>query len=240
VAHDWRGHGLSERLHRDPLKGHGAGWRTYLADLRRVLDAFADRAPRPWLALGHSMGGGLVALAVAEGERRLAGAVLTAPMMGIALDVRPLGLAHAIAAVAARCGAAGLYAAGPGDPLGGTFEANVLTHDRVRWARTRTLLETHPELQLGGVTWGWLDFAFALTRRLARAPTLGIPCVVVSAGDERVVDNAASRAFAERTGARHVLVEGAFHEILMETDARRAVFWAEFDRLAATVTSPSG
>jgi lysophospholipase len=55
-----------------------------------------------------------------------------------------------------------------------------------------------------------------------------------------VVDNAASRAFAERTGARHVLVEGAFHEILMETDARRAVFWAEFDRLAATVTSPSG
>jgi lysophospholipase len=237
LVHDWRGHGLSGRLTGDPLKGHASGWRSYLGDFRRVLDAYETRLPRPWLALGHSMGGGLTALALAQGERRFAAAVLSAPMLGLDLGGRPLRLVRTAAWALSRLGASALYADGPGDPLGGTFEANVLTHDRRRWERTSALLAAHPELRLGGPTWGWLDLAFALSARLTRLPAggLALPLAVVTAGDERLVDNAAARAFAAKAGARQVEVPGAFHELLMETDALRAVFWAEFDAIAALV-----
>ena len=83
LAHDWRGQGLSDRLHLDPLRGHARGWRAFLSDAGRVLDAWSDRLPRPWIALGHSMGGALLALQLVEGEARYAGAILSAPMLGL-------------------------------------------------------------------------------------------------------------------------------------------------------------
>lgn len=235
LVHDWRGHGLSGRLHPDPLRGHADGLGPFVEDYRRLLDAFEDRLPKPWIGLGHSMGGGLTAVAVAEGERRLAGAVLSAPMMGVLLGRAPVWLARALAAGFGAAGRGGAYAAGKGDPFGGAFETNILTHDRARWDRTHALLTAAPELQIGGVTWAWLGFALGLAARLAAAGPAAIPMAVATAGDERLVDNAASRAFAARAGARYVEIEGAFHELLMETDAVRARFWAEFDALAAKV-----
>jgi len=35
-----------------------------------------------------------------------------------------------------------------------------------------------------------------------------------------------------------VEIPGAFHEIMMETDDIRAVFWREFDALAASIPPP--
>lgn len=239
LAHDWRGQGLSARLAPDPLRGHASGWRSYLDDLRAVLNAFEARAPRPWLALGHSMGGGLTALAVAEGERRFAGLILTAPMLGLNLDGRPASLVRALAWAFSRTPGAGAYAAGAGEPLPGAFDGNRLTHDRARWDRTRALLEAFPALRLGGVTWGWLELAFVLAARLEPA-RVATPLTIVAAGEEELVDNAAARRFAGRaSGARYVEIEGARHEILMETDERRAVFWREFDRFVDQIETPS-
>jgi lysophospholipase len=238
LVHDWRGHGLSGRLHRDPMRGHADGLDPFLADYRRLLGAFAARLPRPWIGLGHSMGGALTALALVEGETRLDGAVLSAPMMGVQLGAAPMWLARALAGGFSRLGGGGSYAAGRGDPFGGTFATNILTHDQARFERTCALLTAAPELQLGGVTWAWLDFALKLSSRLAVSGPVSVPMAVVTAGDERLVDNAASRAFAERAGARYVEIPGAFHELLMETDAVRARFWAEFDAVAERVVSP--
>lgn len=236
LVHDWRGQGFSARLHKDPLRGHAKGARPFLEDYGHLLDAFEARLPRPWIGLGHSMGGGLTALAVAEGGSRLDGAVLTSPMMGVIVEKAPVALARLLALGLSRLGWGGDYADGPGDPLGGSFEANVLTHDRARWDRMVALLTAVPALQIGGVTWAWLDFAFELSNRLARAPVRGlaIPITIVAAGEEKLVDNAATRAFAERAAcARYVEIKGAFHEILMETDPIRARFWTEFDAVAA-------
>ena len=239
LTHDWRGQGLSARLTGDPLKGHVSGWSAYLGDYRRLLDAFEARLPRPWIALGHSMGGGLTAAALAEGERRLSGAVLSAPMMGLNLSGAPAWFARLVSTLAVGCGFGAAYAAGPGDPLGGAFEGNILTHDRARWARTLHLLQAHPELRLGGVTWAWLKAALGLSARLAATSpgALVLPLAVVAAGEERLVDNAASRAFAAKVpGARWLEIPGARHELLMETDPVRAAFWAEFDAVAAQVS----
>ena len=83
LVHDWRGQGLSQRDLADPLKGHASGYKTFLDDFRVLLDAYGDRLPKPWVAVGHSMGGCLTLLAMASGEDRFAGAVLSAPMLGL-------------------------------------------------------------------------------------------------------------------------------------------------------------
>ena len=83
LMHDWRGQGASQRLLPEPLKGHATGYRDFLTDYAALIAAFEARLPKPWVALSHSMGGCLTALALAKGEDRFAAAVLTAPMFGI-------------------------------------------------------------------------------------------------------------------------------------------------------------
>ena len=99
LAHDWRGHGLSERLHPDRLRGHAGAYKDFLGDFDALLAAFEARLPKPWIAVGHSMGGCLTALVLAHGERRFSAAALSAPMVGILTGVTPRPLARGLARV---------------------------------------------------------------------------------------------------------------------------------------------
>ena len=128
------------------------------------------------------------------------------------------------------------------EPMLGPFEGNILTHDERRYERFRGQLAACPDLALGGVTWGWLGFALGAGTMLGRAAAaravLGTPLTVVGAGEEHLVLNGPARRFAQRAGGRYVEIAGAFHELLMETDDRRALVWAQFDGLAARVSPP--
>lgn len=242
LVHDWRGQGLSDRLLPDAAKGHARGWRAFVADQRRVLDAFADRLPRPWLALGHSMGGGLLALALMEGETRYAGAVLAAPMMAVATGRRSRRAVGAAALARTTFGGGAALPPVPVDPRYLRFDANVLTHDRARFARTAALIAAEPRLAVAGPTWSWLAFAFAVGAQLLRPggpERVAIPVLVLLAGDDRVVLNAAAEAWAGRApGARVVTVEGAWHELLMEADPLRSQAWAQMDAFAERFAPP--
>lgn len=236
VAHDWRGQGLSARLLPDPTPGHAIGYRDFLTDYRALLDAFAARLPQPWIGLGHSMGGCLTLLALAEGERRLAAAILSAPMLGLSTGRVPLWAARIMARGQRLAGrGARLAAAAEAEPQ--SFAANILTHDAERFARNEALLAAAPQLGLGAPTWGWVDFAFDAISRLQRGPAvrrIGVPVTFVLAGEEKLVDNGGARMVAARLpNARLVEIPGAYHELLQETDPVRAAFFAEFDRLAA-------
>jgi lysophospholipase len=243
LVHDWRGQGLSHRLLDDRLKGHAAGHGDFLDDFRRLLDDAEPQLPRPWISLGHSMGGALVAMALAAGERRFSAAFLSSPMMGLAAARRlPLEAARLIAHGMVRAGRAEVLVLKDGfDPMLGPFESNILTHDRRRYERYRAQLRACPDLALGGVTWGWLAFAFDCAVELARpsaARAAGLPLTVVAAGEDHLVQNGPVRRYAGRAPeARYVEIAGAFHEVLMETDARRALVWREFDALAERVAT---
>jgi lysophospholipase len=121
------------------------------------------------------------------------------------------------------------------DPMLGPFERNILTHDQRRYERYRAQLAACPDLALGGVTWGWLAFAFDCAADLAKpaaARGAHIPLTVVAAAEDHLVLTAATRRYAERAPlGRYVEIAGAYHEVLMETDARRALMWREFDAL---------
>ena len=240
LCHDWRGQGLSQRLLPERLKGHAVGYADVLQDYGDLLATFETRLPKPWLAIGHSMGGALTALALVTGERRFAAAFLTAPMFGIFTPPLPRPVVKVLARALSRIGLGGGLV--PGASLAAPptpFAENVLTHDPRRYARNVEQTSVHPELALGPPTWGWLDFAFAAIRELRQgkgAPKVEIPVVVIAAGDDQLVDNRDLRLITDRfPKGQYVEIAGAHHEILMETDLLRAVFWREFDALAETL-----
>jgi lysophospholipase len=240
LVHDWRGQGLSHRLLPDRLKGHAVGFADFVADYHCLLAAFEARLPKPWIAVGHSMGGCLTTLALAHGEAsRFAGALLSAPMLGLQTQGRPKRIARALAWVMAGVSGGNYIFNQPGDPHGGPFEGNVLTHDAARYARNMAQLKACPELALGAGTWSWLNFAFSASAWLKKAPgvaRIAIPVEVIGAGAEALVDNADQREITARMPQGHWReIPGAFHELFQETDDVRAKVWAVFDDLVKRV-----
>jgi alpha-beta hydrolase superfamily lysophospholipase len=242
LAHDWRGQGLSHRELPDRLAGHARGYDAFLTDYRALLAAYESRLPKPWFAIGHSMGGCLTLLALARGEAaRFEGAILSAPMLGLQMGTIPLPVARLLARFNGLVGRGGAYVRA-GSPVE-TFENNILTHDQVRYERAKAQVTAHPNLGLGGPTWGWIDFALRATGYLARPENLrsvSIPVVILSAEDDRLVDNAAQRIVARNLPkGEFIPVPGAYHEILMETDPMRNIFLRALDVLLGKSAPPA-
>ena len=242
LAHDWRGQGFSQRLLPDRLRGHADGFEGYLGDHRALLDAFGSRLPQPWIALGHSMGGCLELLVLAKGENRFSGAFLSAPMLAIATGPWPAWLARRIVRLTGWLGKRTDYALPTYDPAGDRFLFDRLTHDRARYERYKAQLRACPDLAIGALTWGWLDFALGAGAAIAARGALegiGIPVAIIGAGKDHLVLNAADIAAARRLPRGSYLeIEGAYHEVLMEADPVRDQVWTAFDQLAAEVISP--
>lgn len=234
LVQEWRGQGLSHRELKDRLAGHASGHQAFLNDYHALLAHFGPRLPKPWYAVGHSMGGCLTLLALAHGEaRHFEACLLSAPMLGIQTGGLPPLVARAIAGFNVLIGRGGGYAR-PNGPES-TFEQNRLTHDRARWTRNVEQVKQHPDLALGNPTWGWLDFAFRATAYLARPANLKsvtIPVVICSAEEDKLVDNAAQKAVAASLPkGEFINVPGAYHEILMETDTMRNIFLRALDAI---------
>ncbi len=233
---DWRGQGLSDRLLPNRLKGHLDTLDDPVADLNTALKLAAERLPRPHILLAHSMGGGIALRALQKRAVEVEGAAFSAPMWGVA------GLsntARRLARFMTQIGAGGMFAPGQATRWRKeAFKKNPVTHDRERHARAQALVMAEPRLALAGVTFGWVHAsaqAIDAFRHDGALAHLRMPVLVASAGEDVLVDNA-SHAVVARLLPRctHIAIAGARHEILMETDAKRAQFWEAFDALAET------
>jgi lysophospholipase len=113
------------------------------------------------------------------------------------------------------------------------FEGNVLTSDPRRHARGAAIIEAAPELAIADPTIGWINAAFRFMRRfedVAYPRRILTPVLILAAGADRLVDTAATEYFASRLKVGKCLtLAHARHEILMERDPFRELFWAAFD-----------
>lgn len=238
AIHDWRGQGGSARMLADPMKGYVRSFADYDADLTRFMrDVVLPDCPPPFIALCHSMGGCIIlqnATIVGSWFERM---VLSAPMLAFS-DAKvpvPQGLAHAWAEATGFGPLGRLYVPG-GKPVAEEmreYEGNVLTSDPERFLRNRQVLQAAPELSIGSPTNAWLRAAYRAMRTVTDprfATRIRIPMLLVAAGQDRIVSSSAIEHFANRLkiGAR-VVIGGARHEILQETDDIRQRFWAAFD-----------
>lgn len=242
---DWRGQGGSSRLLPNGSVNHVPDFNDHLDDLDALLDHHIlpqrtgrpQVAPGPLVLLGHSMGGHLGALALARRPELFTRAVLTAPMIGVR---RPPGvpqplLRGLVRLACLRPGLHGRYA--PGTPrapdLRRPVERSVLTSCAERHAVDQALQRGNPHLVTGGASWGWLRAAMdsiALLQRPATAARITMPVLLLLAGSDTLVDNAAARRWARRLPHGEVVeLPGARHELLREHDRHRAQAWAAVD-----------
>jgi lysophospholipase len=232
---DWRGQGRSQRLTKNPNKSHVGKF----AAFERDLDAFAEQvlAPHcrpPWFALAHSMGGAILLAKARSGRSPFARLVLTSPMIDC-YGLRFRRAAEILAKMLVWLGQGRRFVPGgrPYPYMGAAFEGNVLTSDPRRHARTAAIIEAAPDLAIGDPTIGWLNAAFRLVRRF-KQPEFGLklltPVLILASGADRVVDTSATEEFALWLKAgKCIVLPQAKHEILMETDSIRALFWVAFD-----------
>lgn len=239
---DWRGQGRSTRFGRCAARGHAPDFDGFGHDLAQVLAWIADRRPqaRPPLVLAHSMGAGIALrlLQMRPGMApAVAGLVLTGPMIRIPTRGWPPAVVRRLAHLHVALGRATAYVVGAADwgPRDCMFDGNRRTRCRTRFEREVALLTTAPELRVGGPTWGWVQAALRLSARMAAPWASGypdLPIRVVVGGADSYVPLAAQHAFFNRfPDAALTVIDGARHEVLMETDDARAAFWQVFDNL---------
>lgn len=234
VVFDWRGQGQSDREIAHASRGYVSSLGGYRRDLE-ALEAYVLRlhAPKPWFALGHSMGAALLIDQAHDGASPFERLVLTAPMIDISLrHRRAVRLAVSVADVLGF--GTRLIPRGSEQSLFiRSFEGNILTSDRRQYQRLATAIRNLPALAVGAPTIHWLRCAFELMQRFKApgyAPTTLVPMLIIAAGMDRIVDTAATERFAIGLKAGQcITIPGARHQIIMDTDLVTAQVWAAID-----------
>jgi lysophospholipase len=232
---DWRGQGLSDRMLSDRHKGYVRSFSDYDADLETFMrEVVLPDCPPPLFALGHSTGATILIRAAHRGHRWFDRMVLIAPLIGLA-GAGATPTASTIVRALRLTGFGSMYVPGAAAAATETrpFATNIVTSDPVRYARNAAVLEAEPMLAIGRPTVAWVDAAFRAMRTMSERSypaRIRQPILIVSAGLDVVVSNAAIEEFATylRTGS-HLEVVGSKHELLMEQDRYRSQFWAAFD-----------
>lgn len=234
VALDWRGQGGSERELDDPRKGHVDDFAQYQRDLDTFVTEVLSYCPQPWFALAHSMGGAIMLEMAHRSRPPFERIALVAPMIDLANLPFPNG-ARWLADTLDMVGLGAAYI-----PFGGgrnfyekSFEGNKLTTDPARFARNAEIVRAAPALVIGDPTIGWVNAAF---RQMARfeapeyARAIRTPILMYETGRESIVSNVAIERFVQNlNNGALVPIPGAKHELLMERDEWRELFWRAFD-----------
>ena len=207
-AYDQQGHGQSEGLRGDLLRPG-----SLQADLARVIDATrlqAASAQSPLILLGHSMGGLVVARALAEQLRSVDAAVLSSPALGafpnLLQRVLLASLPRVVPHLRVDNGLKAEFVAR--DPaVVQAYLADPLVHRRISTGLAAWILENG-------------------ARTLKDAAHWSVPTLLLYAGQDRLVNARASAEFAQSAPAAVVqsqCFEAMYHEIFNDLD-RAQVF----------------
>lgn len=225
---DWRGQAGSGRLGKDAVTGHIEDFAIWVDDLAHLWNQWVAETPGPHVLAGHSMGCHIILRALVEKRVAPDAVVLSAPMTGIAGPRLPLAVLQGAARTMCRIGdparPAWKWSEKPGEIP--AARANLLTHDRDRYADEQWWREARPELVMGPGSWRWVERAYA-SWALLEAPGalegITVPVLFISTSADKLVSHAANLAAATRLpkGELMVLGEEAAHEVLREVDAVR-------------------
>ena len=236
--HDHRGQGLSDRLlSEDSEKGYVEDFEFYVDDLKAFYDKEVAKQQHPRLfMLSHSMGGTIATRYAQKYPSDVNGIVLASPMLGMVMpipDWLACGLSATIGSYERLVHAEPAYAFGqkPYHQPPVAQAPKDMTHSRERIEAKYQLYNRHEHARLGGVTFQWLSEAcISIDRIFQDISHVNIPVLLLQSGEDVVVDNKAQALFCEKLKSEGkteclsggpVVIEGAFHELFMETDDYR-------------------
>jgi lysophospholipase len=236
---DWRGQGASSRLLTDPARCHVGDFGDFQRDLDALLALAETALPKPWYALGHSMGALILLERLAATPKLVRRAVLSAPLLGLPAAAWKTAVGRPLVRLARDWGRGSAWF--PGSDASGMdperLRGEVLTTDRERFECFRALARTMPHYLLGGVTVGWVAAAIDAIDRLTAPGVLEhvtTPTLFLEAGHERIVcPRAPARVAARMPRAERQVFPGAEHELLLERPQVRDRVLNAIDRFLA-------
>ncbi|MDV6316670.1 alpha/beta hydrolase [Idiomarina sp. HP20-50] len=229
AALDHRGQGLSARLTENPHQGHVDNFNDFVRDFadftQQLVSIFGDV---PKVLFSHSMGGTIATLYCASYSHPYSKLILSAPMFSIETGKAPYWLARWVVTAGAYLNkwlAKPWYFFGMGDYQSIPFEDNVLTHSKQRYKAFRNAYDNVTDVQLGGPTFNWLYEAISAAMNAQKLVNdIAIPVILFQAGSDKVVSAPGQKKVAAAVSRKHFrfeIIEGAYHELMMETDAFR-------------------
>ena len=213
VGLDHRGHGRS-----GGPRGHCRDFREMTGDLRTLADVASERWPGlRRVLLGHSMGGLISVLFLAEHPDTVVAAAVTAP----ALRVPPAAPAWVMRAVAA------VGRVVPRLPLHTSVDEHALSHDPT----VGPAYVADPLVHRRATAGFFRAFGAAGARAFADAHLVRTPLLVLQGDADRVVVPAGAGELAARLACPHelVMLAGYYHEILNEPEPERVRALAAID-----------
>jgi len=229
---DFRGQGGSQRLLKNPRKGHVHRFSDYVRDLELFIEQIVLPDTRlPFFLLAHSTGGLISLLAAPRLANRIDRMVLMAPFVGLGGQKLSPRNIHRLARLLTFTGLGRvcLTADDPTKP----YDDNPLTSDPLRYQRNVEILKAHPELALGPPTARWLYEAQKTIMQVsspAHLASITVPTVIVAPGNDPIVPFAYQEKLSQYfRAAQLVPVAGSRHELLQERDRYRAQALAAFD-----------
>lgn len=230
---DWRGQGLSTRLIKNRYKGFIKSYDDYIKDLSAFVEnVFLKNASRPYILMGHSMGGHIAIRYLHEREHIFKCAILMAPMIDIRTFPIPKKVLQYFSRIFVKAGYDKVYIAGNDRLMENEFRCNSLTSDRNRFEKYRKMAIDHPNLVIGGVTFGWLNASFDsidLLNHPGYVEKIKTKILIFTAEKDRVVCNDAQRRLCKRLpNCSLIKIQNSRHEILQEKDTIQEQFWRIF------------
>ena len=234
---DWRGQGLSERLAKDVHIGHVKNFSDYDSDFEEVIEkVYQNSCPRPWIAVGHSMGGCLVASTAAKNTNLFDAIILCAPMLSLQMPTLVKKLIHIFGFIA-KVGLEEKAVAKPewSKDKGwheSSFRENQVTSDQTRYERTLRLVREHEELAIGGLTISWVYGALKRTKEMSSPgwiKKIKPPLLLLNANKDKLVNPSENKKICDQSDTVTIEDIDSEHEILMETDLIREQAWNAID-----------
>jgi lysophospholipase len=156
-------------------------------------------------------------------------------MVDIKTAPYPRRVAEALATMMVRTGQSQKYIFGEGnfDPEKIDFKDNPYTSDLERLKVRIERSSNYKEHLLKGYTFGWLDATFQ-SIRILQDKTFGknikMPVLVLSPGDDQVVETSQYKKLAEKLKASHITIyPHARHIIMDEKQEIREKLWVDID-----------
>lgn len=211
------GHGRSYRLTDDPCKVHIDSFWRYVKDLSYVaVRVKAENPGLPIMLYGHSMGGAIAAVTLAENPGRFQKGILNAPMILHRTGKIPPWMAYGGSVLLCCLGKGEDYALGQHGFLDNELFEESSSLSRPRFDYYYGKRRSIPEFQNNGASYRWSLEAYRMTRELLGCSwkKITVPVLLFQAEKDTLVYNKVQEKFIRRLHkGRLIRVPGAKHEI---------------------------
>lgn len=235
--YDHRGQGFSGRLLADVQIGHVHHFSDYVEDLKQFYTLHIQpKNYQQTFILSHSMGGAIALLYILKYPKHMHGLVMLAPMLGLNFSSLICPLSKAIQTWERLFKLSPNYAPfqGPYDrPLFQENTPDMMTHSKTRYEKIHRDEQQFRQIQLGGVSSHWLAEACRAMQLIQQnSIKLTVPLLLLQASGDNVVSQSDQDQFWQQFSiekqpqrvkeySKKIVIEEAFHEILMEQDSYR-------------------